>query len=368
MKTTLKIISKILSAILICTINFPLAPWMVGGEEKYFSDWDQNIEYDPQTDAINLEKDPNKDFVILNLTDIQLNDNEFNASEGDIAYYTMDYLVEKNQPDLITLTGDNAWGKEAYVSLIKKLESYNIPYAPIMGNHDGQLTYKTYNGSYKNIIDEFWCAYKLAKGKNSLFKFGPKDMGYGNYIINITENGNIIHTLYMLDTHSDSDKIADSYDHLWDNQIEYYKWAVEGTNKFAEKNVESTVLFHIPVPEYENAAKTAFDFEKQQYLNGHEHDEFCYINEPICAPKFQNGFFNVCKDLDSTKTIIVGHDHVNCFNINYEGINLVYAMKTGPGCYSDLSLMNGGTLIKISSDGKAKVSFDRVDINLMPHD
>ena len=54
-----------------------------------------------------------------------------------------------------------------------------------------------------------------------------------NYIINITEKGKIIHTLFMMDTHSYIEREVDGeietfYDHLWDNQQEWYKWAVNG--------------------------------------------------------------------------------------------------------------------------------------------
>ena len=117
-----------------------------------------------------------------------------------------------------------------------------------MGNHDGQ-----------GCPSEFWCAYNFAQAKNCLFKFGPRGMGYGNYIVNITENGEIIHSLFLMDTHSDVEEdningaAGSGYDHLWKDQFDWYSWAVDGIEAAAGKQVESTVIFHIPLYEYKLA-------------------------------------------------------------------------------------------------------------------
>ena len=41
---------------------------------------------------------------------------------------------------------------------------------------------------------------------------------------------------------------------------------------------------------------------------------------------------------------------MNNFSINYRGVRLTYALKTGPGAYWEPE-MNGGTVIKIGSRG-----------------
>ena len=341
-----------------------------GGIDSYFEDWSVNEEYKADY-AVEIEKDPNKDFVVLNFADIQLNPSESYGDYGAFVTETVNRCVEEVKPDLITLTGDNAWGGDlSYVWVVKFIDSLGIPWAPVMGNHDGS------NGDKMN---EYWCASLLDNAKNCLFKYGQQDMGYGNYVINITENGKVIHTLFMMDSHSDagdteagkinygkngdgSDNIG--YDHFWANQIEWYEWAVNGIAKQAGKTVESTVFMHIPVIEYRTAAAIVCNFDGDDGTVKDEYADIAFgsLHEHICSPEGNNGFFAKCQELGSTKNMICGHDHVNDLSVLYEGIRLSYALKCGPGCYwkSDI---NGGSVLTINSRGCATFSHHYVTID-----
>lgn len=332
-----------------------------GGEKAFFENWSPESVY-TESYAQEIEKQPGKDFVILNITDVQLADYEVYGKNGALAKKTIDKLVNDVKPDLITMTGDNAWGIMAYFELIKQLDSYGIPWAPIMGNHDGQ-----------GILSEFWGAYKFYEAKNCLFRFGPADMGYGNYVINITENGHVVHTIFMMDTHSDAtfntgNSKESGYDHLWANQLEWYKWVVDGVAAQEGKIVESSVFFHIPVCEYQDAWDAA-SLETEENTaatkDGPYNDEYKDVafgknGENVCCSPVNNGFFALCQSMDSTKNIISGHDHVNNASILYEGIRLTYGTKTGAGCYWD-SGMNGGTKLTVSSDGSMATEHIYVD-------
>ena len=331
-------------------ILFPISPAMVGGEDKFFYDWNESLAYSSDEYAISLEKTPGKDFVVLNFTDVQLQDIESYGAAGELAEKTMDKLITEIQPDLITMTGDNAWAPLAYLKLIKFIDSYNIPWAAVMGNHDGQ-----------GLVSEFWAAYHMSEAKNCLFQCGPKDMGYGNYIINITENGKTIHTLFMLDTHSDA--ATGGYDHLWDNQISWYKWAVKG---IAAENggevVQSSAFMHIPTNEYKDAWAVAWNADAGEYNPEYADTAFGKNTEGVCSPRDdnRNGFFDVCKELGSTKDMVAGHDHINCSSILYKGIRLSYGMKTGEGCYWTPE-MNGGSTLTIASNGTTSFEHHYVD-------
>ena len=320
------------------------------GEAAFFTEWAATDKFTADYCA-EIEKDPDEDFVILNLADVQLKDDLVFEERGVKTEEMIDELIRETDPDLITLTGDNAWGTIAYIRLIKQVDSYGIPWAPVMGNHDGQC-----------LISEFWAAYLLSEAENCLFEFGPEDMGYGNYIINITENGKIIHTLFMVDTHNNGDFILEDgstvggYDHLWDNQIEWYKWAVKGISEIEGKTVESTVIMHIPVCEYKDAWISAYGSNEFGALAPElAPDAVGVRGEDVCCSPVNNGFFGVCKELGSTKNMLVGHDHANNFRIVYDGIRLSYALKTGYGSYYTDGLV-GGTLITVGSDGAADVN------------
>ena len=322
-----------------------------GGIDKYYEDWTPETEYTADY-AFNLEKDPDKDFVVLNFSDVQLSSDEVYGEKGAIAEATITKAVNEVQPDLITLTGDNAWCKPGYMRLVKFIDSFDIPWAAVMGNHDGDNGEKVY---------ENWCAYQVYNSKNSIFKFGPKDMGVGNYIINITEKGKIIHSIYMLDTHTDTSLECGGYDHLWDNQLQWYEWAVKGTNALAGKTVESSIFFHIPCIQYRYAWNEAkYNAETGKYENPLYADSFGYNTEWICSPDYDSGFFALAKELGSTKNMIAGHDHINSSSIMYDGIRLSYSLKCGPGCYWD-EAMNGGSTLTIGSDGHATFAHHYVD-------
>ena len=329
--------------------------WLIPVKGSNFEKWDASKEF-KRSYAFEVEKKADKDFVILNLTDIQLGENEMRSEYGTMAKAIIDELVETTKPDMITVTGDNGSGCYTYITLAKWLDSYDIPWALVMGNHDGQGT-----------PNEKWCARSLLTSKNGLFKMGPKDMGIGNYIVNITENGKIIHTLFMMDTHSDAqdgsiNKVPDvhGYDHLWEPQLDWYKWAVEGIEKVNGGKVQSTVFMHIPVYQYRLAWNSHYDKENGCFKPEYADTDFGVNHEWICSAEKDNGFFDLCKELGSTKDMVVGHDHVNCSSILYDGIRLSYGVKCGAGCYWEPE-MSGGTTITIHSDGTTAIEHHFID-------
>lgn len=349
-----------------------------GGIDSYFEKWSADQEYTADY-AVEIKKDPNKDFVVLNLADIQLDPDECYDETGAMAEETIKRCIEEKKPDLITLSGDNAWGGDlSYVHVVRLIDSYGIPWAAVMGNHDGG------NG---NRLREFWCSHLMANAKNCLFKFGPKGMGYGNYVINITENGKVIHSIFMMDSHTDADDTENGkinygvkadgtpdigYDHFWADQIKWYEWAVKGIAKQAGRTVESSVIMHIPVYEYRDAARMACDLEfsegtdmrnvtKSTIKEEFKDNAFGSLNEGVYSAEGNNGFFAKAKELGSTKNMICGHDHVNDLSVEYEGIRLSYSVKCGPGCYWTES-KNGCSLLTIDSDGAATFSHHYVDL------
>ena len=72
--------------------------------------------------------------------------------------------------------------------------------------------------------------------------------------------------------------------------------------------------------------------------------------------------FDKIKEYGLTKTLIAGHDHTNCFHIVYEGVRFVYGVKIGPGAYWKHPI-NGGTVIRIDSNGVKEVKHEFVDVS-----
>ena len=116
---------QILSPVAALVMNF--------GESNFFTEWSVKDKFTADYCA-EIEKNPDEDFIILNLADVQLKDDLVYEEQGVKSAEMIDSLIEKTQPDLITLTGDNAWGTIAYLKLIHQIDSYGIPWAPVMSH------------------------------------------------------------------------------------------------------------------------------------------------------------------------------------------------------------------------------------------
>lgn len=329
----------------------PAAPEELPNGESLFYEWDPSLPYSSDVYATQIEKDPDKDFVILNFGDIQCHDGEAFCQVGEMAEETMDKLIRGIKPDMLSLSGDNAFDPLAYLRLIRFLDAYDIPWAACMGNAD-----------QRGLVSEFWADYQMAHAKNSLFDYGPKGMGDGNFIINIVQDGKTVHTLFYMDSHHEemAPDGSEYYDHFWPSQIAWYEWAVRGIAAEEGHVVPSTVIMHMPVQEYIDAWKSAHDEKTGELKEPFRSMDFCKVHESFGTPRDNNGFFDKCLELGSTKLMLCGHDHINCFAIPYRGITLAYTMKTGYGCYWEKET-NGGTTLSVDGNGNVAVGYHYID-------
>ena len=123
MTADIRVINEFLESL----TQHPATPDEVRFGDTLFYDWDASVPYESDLYAVEIEKDPDRDFVILNFADIQCHDGEAFSEVGDFAEETMDKLIRKTNPDLITLSGDNAFDAFAYLRLIRFIDSYGIP-------------------------------------------------------------------------------------------------------------------------------------------------------------------------------------------------------------------------------------------------
>ena len=288
-----------------------------------------------------IQKEKDKDFVILNLADIQMCDLEdffkFSQIHNEISK-----IVKKVKPNLITLTGDQTWSNENLISLkslIRWLDGYKIPYAPVFGNHD--------YGNTKNssVLDLNACCDLYEKGIYSLFSRGPSNLGsLGNYVINIMENNKIIKTLYMLDSGYE-DKITN-------NQIEWFKWNAEGI-KANNNNVYSQgmVFMHKPIPEFKDAY---YEYKKNTGNVEALGDVFVFGS---LSGSEQNDFFENANKVNITD-IVCGHQHYNNFTLKYQNIRLTFALKSSSlsGYYKSENLKLKGATFFVLNNEKTQVN------------
>ena len=311
--------------------------------------WRVSDPFSPERDyAATIDMGDKEQFVILNLADIQLH--TMDTKHIKQSFEMLTELINTTHPDLITLTGDQVSGgyvKGALKKICKFIDSFGIPWAPVLGNHDGQGNV-TRNGNGD--------IYLSGKYKNVIFRKNDPSLGMGNYIINITKNGQSVHNVFMIDSHDSREyENGKDYDYIWYSQIAWYEWAVQGIAAANGGNVvPSSCYFHIPLVEY----RDAYEGYKQGIYTGGGVNR-----EPICCADHENktsaynsGLFAKIKELNSTNLVLVGHDHVNCSWVDYQGVKLAYGMKSGYGSYWNADLV-GGTTVSVGLDGSTSLDY-----------
>ena len=100
-KIILSVIAVFLAIVLIL-----LTVWMIPVKGEVSNDyWCSTMQYTDDY-AFSIEKDPDKDFKILAISDVQLNDAIDLFGLKGTAYDTITKLVTEQNPDLIVVMGD----------------------------------------------------------------------------------------------------------------------------------------------------------------------------------------------------------------------------------------------------------------------
>ena len=310
-----------------------------GADETYI--WAVSDDYSSEN-AASLEKTAGEDFTILLFTDIQL---WTLVSDNRRAFAIMDELVERTDPDLIVLPGDNVSGVSTDIltlQLVSKMESYGVPWAPVFGNHDAE----------SNATLE-WQGDRFEEADHCLFDRGPTDLyGVGNYFVNIFEDGTPIYSLCFMDNgrYIDyGDRTAETYvDYA---QIAWYKWNIEGLNAEFGTSVPSMSFSHFAFPEMREAVeKYGILSDDGRYVIPEDMGEGSCAYLPGAAP-VNSGFFETAKASGLTHAFF-GHDHENDARITVDGVTLSYGLKTGPSPRPWNSAKEyGGTVITIGDGG-----------------
>ena len=318
-------------------------------------DWDsiykvvEAPEYDNAFDLVDfiVEIPENRDPVILHLTDMQIIDSSqqrtpsrlggegssqvvyWSPENKDIRCY--DYLrdiITSTNPDLILITGDLVYGEfddngENFLELISFMEGFNIPWAPVFGNHD--------NESYLGVD---WQCDQLESAENCLFL--QREMtGNGNYTVGIKQGDELTRVFFMLDSNgcSGAQNVNSHTKTGVGFGADQIKWYTSVANEIIEKSPETNIsmAFHIQLSVFGDAfakygtnGSTPVNLET---LTDKSEGDFGYIGAVLKgAWDSDKSVWNGFKAL-GVDSVLVGHEHANSASIMYEGIRLQYGMK-----------------------------------------
>lgn len=317
-----------------------------------------------------LQKFPDKDFVILNLTDPQLSDAEW--AEGQtprrVLEYTVNELVARTKPDLITVSGDLAWAgnHHAYDCLADLLDGCGVPWSFVWGNHDQQ----TGQAEVERVVERY------LQRPLCLYERGDAALGNGNFVLLIEQEGQAVQALLMMDSH-DREAVIDqngetqeAWAKLTAPQLAWYRQQVAALRDRGCR--DAALLLHIPPHAYRLASEAALkDQETRGEVTIAESmtakpwnvgygDSIGVQWEPICSYPSDDGVLATIKECGLTTHVLAGHDHRIATMISYEGIRWIYALKTGMGCYWTPAL-NGGTVLTVSENGLSDARYEYVD-------
>lgn len=293
---------------------------------------------------------------ILLLTDLHFGCTAYCRKHDKQAEASMRRAVELTSPDLIIVLGDlvypipiftmstNNRKMSKYVSSV--MESFGVPWCFVFGNHDEEKS----SVAKKDELADIYRA-----GKNCLFEKGPQDIsGCGNYVLRVQNaEGKDNFALVFLDSHSYAGRgFFSGFDHVHDDQVEWYKSQIAGLNEQNGKKIPSFAFMHIPVREfYEAWHKCYMGDESVTYHCGFVAEKDNYFG----YPKHQKtAIYAAAQEMKSTKAMFFGHDHLNTVSLTYEGMRLSYPMSTDCTAYFGIAkkhTQRGGSVLEIDEDG-----------------
>lgn len=270
-------------------------------------------------------------FTALIVSDMHYDDTE--GAAQTIA--NLKTLVDREQPSVVIFTGDNTQGvktsrtlRKYLEEIVSHIESKQIPWAHIYGNHDAEGTFVLSRESQQRVYESFdYC----------LSKEGEKLRGVGTYVLPVFQNGSdqLAFNIWCLDSGTYQDKNYNP-DFIKKEQIEWYRYASQLLTEYQGKTVPAIMTFHIPIPEHEQA-----------WL-AHEENGIPYEgskNEQICYPIWNSGMFKNVIEQGDVEIIITAHDHCNDYAVELDGVLLCASSTISTGGNAYFNSENAGARV-----------------------
>ena len=318
------------------------------------------ITYDPETGVFTITNDDDSDFKILQLTDIHLGGSVLSYDKDLKALQACYALIEAARPDLVVVTGDLCFPMGAMsfsfnnTAPVQQFAAFmrntGIPWAFTYGNHDTE----SMSATRQSGLDALYRSLSWDTSKNLLYPYvQPEVWGRNNQLIEIRNaDGSLNQALFLIDSNAYTGEGLNKYDYIHDDQVEWYRENVLRLNEEEGRTISSMAFFHIPLQQY----RTAYELyeagsDEVTWFFGSNDEQMI---DKVCCSEYPSSFFDVAKELGSTKATFCGHDHYNTMSLEYEGIRLTYGMSIDylamPGIEKDTA-QRGGELITIHRDG-----------------
>lgn len=306
---------KALLAVVLC------AAMLVAAASPAFAAVDNN-------DVLRFNKDGK--FKIMQISDTQDIDV---PREATIMF--MEKALDAEKPDLVVFTGDQLAGGKIETAegvyagikaILQPVVDRGIPFTVVFGNHDN-------DDGCPVSRDEQFAYYQTFPGCLA-YDAVPEMYGTGTHNLPIyaSEGSETKFNLWMIDS-NDYDRVNGGYDYVHQDQIDWY----EKTSKALEEKeghlVPSIAFQHIIVPEVaellvdspfsgENAISKVINGENKLLMLKPGKASGILLEFP-CPSNTNSGEFASWKERGDVIAASFGHDHINTFIGNVDGIDLV---------------------------------------------
>lgn len=318
-------------------------------------------------------------FRILHLSDIhevspEMDDDENPEIPKACSAETVNVIeqcIERTQPDLVVFGGDNIsgyWEEYTYDYLVETINKITepvrrrgIPLAVVFGNHDSEGEEKRPFIRRENHINLY------AEYENFRGCYNEEDVfGCGNYSLPVLahDSEKIVWNIWCIDS---NDYIRDEnhqvihgagYAYVHDDQLAWYE---RKAAKLREENggvpVPAILFQHIPV----HQEFDLFDFIEGETEGGRMNKNGCTLvpkegaileglaREAPCPPEENRKQFESWKKTGDIVAAFFGHDHINTFVAELDGIKLVQTIGAGYHTYGN---ERGGRLIVLHENSR----------------
>ena len=318
-----------------------------------------------------LRFDENGEFKILHISDFQDN---YPAEEKMLAY--INFMLDIYEPDLVVFGGDNSIGPEETKALeveeiVKPFVERGVYFTVVFGNHDHEqgVDKETLLGYFQQYGGKYCLAYDAV----------PELHGTATHNLPVlaSDSDDIKFNVWLFDS---GNYVADEngkrlgYDSVTADQVEWYKETSEMLEKQAGEKVYSLAFQHIPVGEVYMAMFPEIPFEIPELVETYNNGK----HYPIIAPNtskfsghmfenpspgvFNHGQFDAMKERGDVLGIYCGHDHINTYEVEYEGI--ILGNTPGATCHAyGNEMTRGSRLFVINEDDTSTYSAEVITYN-----
>lgn len=288
------------------------------------------------TDDARLTFGADGTFTVLILSDLQ--DTQYttqlvqSGSRGVIADYPADLIVllgdQLEGPSPVLRFGNGEQNcKQTIETLLQPVVDSGIPFAVVFGNHDYETPMSVREQA--KIYESYPTCVGVSYGRNS-----TED---GAYVLPVYERDSDrrVMALYFFD--SGSYLPNGDYNTVSKEQVDWYN---EQSAAFRTENgsqaLPSVAFCHIPLPEIYNlftevdkGTKGAFKGvgvgAGKYYLPNNERIFTGDVNESPCPSSANYGLFDAYRQNGDVFLTVNGHDHVNSFIGNVDGVDIASA-------------------------------------------